>query len=75
MATVQQPQNPGNEKQGDQSGSAGKQNESQQDAGFENPQRGDDWGNYQTRELSANERQRGESADEAAKVFENDGKE
>ena len=72
MATNQQPQDPGNEKQGNQSGNADTQNGSQQDAGFENPQRGDEWSNYQTKELAANEGQRGESAEEAAKVFEND---
>lgn len=72
MATIQQSQNPGNEKQENPSGSAGNQNGAQQDAGFENPQRGDDWNNYQTRELSGSEGQSGESAEEAAKVFQND---
>lgn len=73
MTPIEQPQNPGNEQQGNRSESGSNPQAAQQDTGFENPQRGDKWDNYQTKELSANEGQPGESAEEAAKVFENDG--
>jgi hypothetical protein len=43
----------------------------QQDLNVNNPQRGSEWNNYQTKELSANE-ESGISAEEAAQAFDDE---
>ena len=45
--------------------------QNQEDFNVSNPQRGSEWSNYQTKELSTNEKS-GISAEEAAQAFEED---
>ncbi len=51
--------------------SRSKEQQQQQNTDFENPQQGDEWNNYQTKELSSHGRS-GSTAKEAAETFEKD---
>lgn len=74
MAATNLGQQPGrgNEDRSDDSSSGNRSGiREQQDVNVNNPQRGTEWNNYQTKELSANEKS-DISAEEAAQAFEED---
>lgn len=60
----------GNESRSNESSSGNRDTtQNQEDINVSNPQRGSEWSNYQTKELSTNEKS-GISAEEAAQTFE-----
>lgn len=74
MAITNLDQQPGRGNEGrsnDNSSGRREGTQEQQDVNITNPQRGSDWNNYQTKELSANE-EGNISAEEAAQAFEDD---